>query len=79
MSKFAGNRGLVILTSNGTPCVVEVTIVDSKSAFGRTDVLVRGKRGVHLSAWVDSAKLVDTSDQSVIDAIIHPNKDEVAS
>jgi hypothetical protein len=68
-NKFPGNRGLVETTSNGTPFVVEVTIVGSKSAYGRTDVLVTGKRGVHLpEAWVDLSKLIDTTDAEAVAA-----------
>lgn len=68
---FPGNRGLVLNTSNSTPVVVEVTIIGSKNAFGRVDVLVKGKRGVHIAeAWVDSSKLIDTSDEEAIAAAL---------
>jgi len=71
MSNFAGNRGLVLNTSNGTSVVVDVQIIDSKNAFGRVDVLVKGKRGVHLAeAWVDSAKLIDTTDADAVAAAL---------
>jgi len=71
MAKFEGNRGLVLSTSNGTPMVAEVTIVDSKRAFGRIDVLVKGKRGVFMvPAWVDSSKLINTADEAEVRAAL---------